>query len=280
MRCNPVKNYPSPKYPIYADIISHPELLQKHLPPIWKKTARIASLAAFFLSLNGCEADLPNTITAPVFEHGSGTGGIGCMMIAPPVFLSEEEALQLIKDQLSANGIYASMSKVPIKGVVVSKKKYGTKRVEVSSPNPYKCDIYDPTRELSIEFVSKEEYFQLGGEKETDISWQNFKFKELAKQISTNVKENGKKGYFGIFYEPGAILSPELTKPIQRERQKQFDAARRKGMEELAKQSHEINQRYDDEIQNLTTIEKEKSKQMLREQVKDFLDWLTAQGVI
>ena len=41
-----------------------------------------------------------SVLVAPIFEHGKGRGATGCIVIAPPVFLSEEDARQAIEEEL------------------------------------------------------------------------------------------------------------------------------------------------------------------------------------
>ena len=42
---------------------------------------------------------------APIFVHGDGIGAFGCMVTAPPVILSEEDALQIIKAGLAKHNL-------------------------------------------------------------------------------------------------------------------------------------------------------------------------------
>ena len=39
-------------------------------------------------------------IVAPIFQHGEGRGATGCIVMSPPVFLSEEEALLVVREEL------------------------------------------------------------------------------------------------------------------------------------------------------------------------------------
>ncbi|MCZ7584672.1 MAG: hypothetical protein M5R36_15785 [Deltaproteobacteria bacterium] len=69
-----------------------------------------APLLAFSIgSLNAGQATgkdkAGSAIVAPVFEHGEGRGSIGCVMVNGPVFLSEEEALAVIKTALEKRGL-------------------------------------------------------------------------------------------------------------------------------------------------------------------------------
>lgn len=46
-----------------------------------------------------------NTLVAPIFEHGSGRGSFGCDSVAPPSFISEEEAFQVVEEEAKNYGI-------------------------------------------------------------------------------------------------------------------------------------------------------------------------------
>ena len=38
---------------------------------------------------------------APIFEHGEGRLATGCIVITPPVFLSEEEGMQILREEFA-----------------------------------------------------------------------------------------------------------------------------------------------------------------------------------
>ena len=44
-------------------------------------------------------------IVAPLFERGDGRGAAGCVVVAPPVFMSEEEALTIVGEELAKYGV-------------------------------------------------------------------------------------------------------------------------------------------------------------------------------
>ena len=56
-------------------------------------------------SYNVCYTKLLRSRAAPVFVHGDGVGASGCVMIAPPVYLSEEDALNIIFTELKKEGL-------------------------------------------------------------------------------------------------------------------------------------------------------------------------------
>ena len=71
----------------------------------------LAGAAAFALAALGGQwrviaaTEEGKIVVAPIFEHGTGRGADGCVVVSPPVFLSEEEAVQVIREELAKQGI-------------------------------------------------------------------------------------------------------------------------------------------------------------------------------
>ncbi|HBO43451.1 MAG TPA: hypothetical protein DD670_05880, partial [Planctomycetaceae bacterium] len=118
----------SPQYPRRGELLADSASRTAR----WGKTASGAATFFLAISIGGCN-DSPSTpnasqqtltsqeanvlsetspprvgVVAPVFEHGEGSGSTGCIVMTPPVFLSEEEAMQIIKDELAKHGIALS----------------------------------------------------------------------------------------------------------------------------------------------------------------------------
>ena len=47
-------------------------------------------------------------LVAPLFVHGTGRGVVGCIVVTPPAFLSEEEGAQIIREELATKGVRLS----------------------------------------------------------------------------------------------------------------------------------------------------------------------------
>ena len=91
MEAKPVQRCEQPAYPTRREVL-----------------AGAASFALF--RLTGCsfvfaESDEGKITVAPIFKHGEGRGATGCIVVSPPVFLSEEEALQIVKEELAKHGV-------------------------------------------------------------------------------------------------------------------------------------------------------------------------------
>jgi hypothetical protein len=150
------------------------------------------------------------TIVAPIFKHGEGRGAVGCVVVSPPVFLSEEEAMQIIGEELAKSGIRLKGGEA-LEGVRIPQRfrKYdfgehakkdsegGRKlprltlvdgRLTVPAPplvetpqekvvearkhaKPLKLDGIDSEKRVAVEFVCYERYYDLGGVQESyDLS--------------------------------------------------------------------------------------------------------------
>jgi hypothetical protein len=304
----PLRKYRIPGYPTRLEVLEQPELLERHLPPGWRATAEMASVAAMLLAANGCSrseppsqppkpkpgivapmheaakpeaavvtsmseqgqrrgsadfeegalpvspsgeevlqviaedskspAELGAAIIAPIFGHGEGrafSGGV----VASNEFLSEEEALQVITEELSQAGIDVSNRSVELKEIRIPRRREGdklepgwwdTQFCEGSTGKPLNVDILDRKHRVAVEYVSESDYFNQGGQK-SDSTVQRFWFREVAGHVAQKVGIQGRGIHFGVFYDP-------CGRPVV------------------------------------------ESKRLLRLQVKDFIDWLKGQGVI
>ena len=126
----PVRRARPPGYPTKQEALEDPTLLDRHLPPAFRRGREIAGAATLFLAMNFAACDGSDSlrpegppgapavgpasspavgpasaVVAPLFEHGEGRGVTGCVAVSPPVFLSEEEALQVITEELGRHGL-------------------------------------------------------------------------------------------------------------------------------------------------------------------------------
>jgi hypothetical protein len=254
------------------------------VPREWLSRRELAGLlsAAVTLGATGCSektgqagpgATAPKAlaaIVAPIFAHGDGRGAFGCVAVNPPTFLSEEEALQVIREELGQAGIELSQSNAMVPGVAVPPRtevygqdwvtgKTSARTIEDTSraPNPLVVDLKDPQRNIAIEFISQNDYFQMGG-----VNWQStvqgYDFKDVAGYVTGHARKASQGGYLGFFYEPLA------STPLEEEAN---DASA--GASDWQKRWEQRHARG-----------KAEGKRLLRMQVKDFVDWLKGQGVI
>ncbi len=195
-------------------------------------------------------------LVAPIFAHGEGRGATGCVVVSPPVFLSEEEALSVIRQELARHGIQLSEYSPDIPEVRIPRRKAKwvrdgsghmvPKEIEVpGSAMSLELDAECLDGHVAVEFVSEEDYFSLGGI-ESGTSVQDYDLKKVAGEVAQRIARDGKKrAYFGVFYDP-----------VRQVRRSELQG---RGW------------RYAPPA--LTA----KSKGLLRKQVKDFVRWLRTQ---
>jgi hypothetical protein len=273
MDVKPVKRYRVPAYPTRLEVLADPGVLAQHVPHGWNRNAVTATALGVFLAANsythaeseGAQpTDSKAAVVAPIFEHGDGRGSIGCVAVAPPVFLSEEEALQVINEELAQAGIETTGTNVVLDGVALSRRREDYRMVDgeykreviedESTRTPLKADLTDSKHHIAIEFLSNDDYFPLGGASSMSTV-QSYDFKDIAKRVVDTVKKDGSGVYFGTFYDPMVSMRMDYSAgDIQEDWQTRWTEAREKGGEE--------------------------ARRLLRLQVKDFIDWLKGQGVI
>jgi hypothetical protein len=91
MEPKPVEHSHPPAYPTRREVLAG------------TATFALASLARCVFVYS--EGPAGKVSVAPIFEHGEGRGATGCIVIVPPVFLSEEESLQVVNEALAQHGV-------------------------------------------------------------------------------------------------------------------------------------------------------------------------------
>jgi hypothetical protein len=256
MEIKPVQNVKQPSYPTRREVL-----------------AGAASFALFHLA--GCsfvfaETEGGKTTVAPIFKHGEGRGATGCIVVSPPVFLSEEEGMQILREELAKHGIQLKAGG-ELKGVRVPgrdikydiiKKKDGTedwqnKIVEsTDSPKPLILDGLDSEKRIAVEFISDKDYYDLGGPLGLS-SVHRFDFIEVVEYVAEKAKKQGKDRVFlGLFYDPMTYI-PRAKKSKEGEKVDR-EAERKERKKKI----------------------KEESEKQLRLQAQDFVAWLKEQKAI
>ncbi len=212
------------------------------------------------------------TIVAPIFEHGEGRGATGCIVVSPPVFLSEEEAMQIIREELAKHGIQLKPG-VALKNVRIPRRmtlatkdgktrlkefdfesdpelkalsKEAREAAKSLAPRPLALNGLDSNKKVAVEFISEKNYSDLGGPL-SGSTVQHYDFKEVARYVAAKAKKQGKEMlYLGIFYEPAGTTKRELMDSWKKREEK--------GKTEAGK--------------------------LLRSQVQDFTAWLKEKKVI
>ncbi len=275
MKARPVKHYRKPGYPTRLQVISDPDLLRRNLPPGWRSIPGMAGSIALFLAANsvvqGAEKKTAATekaaIVAPIFDHGEGRGATGCIVVAPPVFLSEEEAWQVINEELVAHGVKLGETNAVLQGVqiphrlqttVMTNGKVEGQTTEVQgSAKPFAVDRENQQKRIALEFLSQRDYHSKAGAPSEMSTVSSYDFRQTARSLAKDIqKQAQEKIYLGVLYDPLA-KTPDLSTLKTRPQESWIKAYR-------AMQQEASNE----------------SKRLLRLQVQDFLKWLEAQGAI
>ena len=280
----PVKKYNAPKYPTQTETARTPELLRK-LPSNWEKNvtivAAVGMLSAMTLTSCGIFDPKNNTGTgynpdsenylnvAPIFYHGEGTGAVGCMMIAPPVFLSEQEAFVIIKSVAETGGLNFS-AKPPNytakNNAAGSKEGYGDGGAEiVLGSGKVGLELYDKEKGIAVTYISmdeaEEKYLPNKDGTQMMSSVTFYRSRDLAGLTAEDFAQQKGDIAVGVFYDPGKDWESEEHQRILDEyhnSEKSWDAKRTQ---------------YESDVKLLI-------EEQLRAQVRDFIEWLQGQGII
>lgn len=274
------KRYPGPKYPTKVEVTLALSILRS-LPSRW--SAKPAVCAALLLTLttglyscgSGDEGsgkgngnslasesidqpegtgDNPSpSLAIPFFEHGNGRGSFGCESVAPPVFLSEDEAAQVIREEAAKAGVTFSGSK-SIEGKFPATNLYGDESMKDATwDGTLKLDGYDRTLGIGFEFISQHDVdeWKKTGNMMSTVS--TYDMKDTAQRLSDSVKD------VAVFYDPG------------------MDWTNIKFDYNSYSKNYSDYQAY---INEFTAAQKAQMLENLRAQVRDFLAWLAAEGII
>lgn len=273
MEISPVRSCAGPGYPARPQVDECPELLRL-LPKRWQANPVVVAALTACLAMSNCgkagAKDAPARV-APVFEHGRGQGSFGCVAVNPPVFLSEDEARQVIVDEAKRAGIRfgkdgRTLPKVQIptngkmeqvtdaKGNVKYEAKTGTQTRAIP------LDGLDSKRNIAFEFVSGQDLKDWESGVTNYGTAGSYDVIGTAKGLATGMAKAKPRGTYAVFYDPavGWTDGRKKAEPLDYSDPKDWQARNAK----------------------ITAAANELAREQLRAQVKDFIKWLKAQGVI
>ena len=295
MTIEPVKNYKTPAYPTIERYVYSPQEFLRYAPHSWLGNAAVmTALLAFTVGGTNCvygQTTKPDTeqtdkkpikndqtqqeeqqqisFVAPVFVHGDGRGSFGCVVIAPPVILSEEEAMQIIKNEFAKHNIVVDSTK---QSITIPVKKLEWVNEKPKFINSKKMEFDGEIKKLNffIEYVSdydndlyEDDDYKINKNGEVEqwfSSVSSTHTKELAEKIREEIKKNNKLNA-AIFYDP-------ITKMNYREdlENKNTNKWTDKDWRDYYNKNHK------------TAIEK--SHELLINQVTDFIEWLKKEKLL
>lgn len=225
MERKPLQDYSAPDYPNREDGERDAPL---YVPSRWRRNAKVAgAMVTFFFPVIGGAGDLPvrSTIAttpdekkkpeapqkqvARVFEHGEGRGAFGCVAVAPPAFLTEADARQVILEEFQRAGVKFELDKKVFPAVQEQEVTYtyerdekgGYKSVRHETPlQPLVLDGYDPQHQIGFEYVDMSNYHRLGGER-SNSSVDFYDFQKIAKETAARASKDPSV-HLGVFYDP------------------------------------------------------------------------------
>ena len=115
--------------------------------------------------------------------------------------------------------------------------------IRETTSTPLQVDLVNQQNHIAIEYVSAEDFLDLGGIR-SGSTVQGYDMQEIAQHVSAAVDQQGDNVYFGALYDP--VVNYEWTSS--------WETAR--------------------------AISIEEAKALLREQVRDFVEWLEGQGAL
>jgi len=182
----------------------------------------------------------------------------GCVSVAPPVFLSEEEAYAVITQIAQAEGLHFvvrdhSMNQVPVPRTSLYYGGEEREPIRGYTTGDLVLDGYDESTGIGFEFVSSADIKEWAVEERPGSSVDCYDFAETARALQQGIAESADSATVAVFYEPGSDSRDERVQSILDKTKNYYERGRE--LKELAKED-------------------------LREQVRDFIAWLRAEGII
>jgi hypothetical protein len=227
MQIKPKCNSNEPEYPTLITYVENPGLLSKSVPKIWLKNKIVVSaLTAFimfgssdhssdlhaekFMAVEKVEEDRDSNDfeikqkeavkVAPIFAHGEGSGADGCIVISPPVFIPEDEAMELIISECAKHGINFKTEDCPEIEFKTSVIKWGRLNdIEFDRHVKLRMDGYDKEKNLAFQFISKNDSKRISDDESSPF--ESFNPKKSAISTRNAIAEN-KSMNAVVFYDP------------------------------------------------------------------------------
>ncbi len=278
MTIHPVRRAAKPRYPDSYSVEADRALLSCR-PSRWAYAPLVGSVLAATLVLSGCVSPpagasfgphtaspsttptLSPTIApaagpsgtpaskvarVPLFEYGKGAGAIGCVSVSSPAFLSEEEAYDVLAQECEAAGVPLAKEEEDRTAVRPVMNLYLTAQESVLSTQSGTVRVDAEVAGVPVVYVSRQDVEDWRDPKPTRMtSVTGYDMKSAAASLLENNEG------FAVLYDPSGY--GEMKRPaddMDKARAQAEDEARVKALEDL------------------------------RRQVRAFLDWLRAEGVI
>lgn len=245
MKIQPVLDYKTPNYPKLDVFSIDPNLLVDTVPINWKNNKIVlAALISIAISSQSCDL-LPqkqttrieliknkenkiknashqedSSFVAPIFHHGDGIGFYGCIVIMPPVFITENEAKQIILNEFKKEKLLFDTVTLPKEKIIIKTEKKiweeikGDLKVrDTLELNDIVFDGYNKDLNFAYLFLSESDYEKYKDFEPEYSSVSNEDYKKVVEKLRNEIKKQSKLNAV-IFYEP--IPYPEWQKIKER----------------------------------------------------------------
>ena len=225
MKIQQINHYRAPEYPT-LDETRHDAHLLERLPHRWMSARPLVSLASVGLLAKALTAQadeapkatpaeiaqkpatqVPHptreqaaatqtkrlaTAVAPLLDEAlehDGRGAFGCVALNPPCFLSENEALELIQNELEKaglklkDGMTVEGLEAPVKAKSESAFTSRPEKVSLGITR-YEFDLGDPEKSVAVEFFSRRDHDHWMRDSGSWSSVSSYDFPKLMEQVS------------------------------------------------------------------------------------------------
>lgn len=285
----PVKRYPEPAFPTRAALEADAELLRL-TPKRWQGQAMLATALALsgLFSAAATRADGAETSAAPsvapIFPSHMGRAVYGTTGPMPQIFLAEDEARQIIREEAEKAGVQFAATETTVEKIPISVRNAGGRLNADGTVTDYflpaafwkdeadakpamikeyalTLDGADTKRKIAFEFISAEDYATLWYQRKLD--GRNVPTPETilgtANALRDGLAAQQHDGIYAVFYDP-SIGHQDVEADVQAALPESPD--------------------YD----TLRVATRDRAKAVaadeLRKQVRDFIQWLKASGSI
>lgn len=198
---------------------------------------------------------------APLFVHGDGVGNYVCVSVTQPTYFTEEEALQIINDTAydeglafkTVNGKFLRNIDIPVPNTFI----HEFSRIKKGD---LELDGYIGTENIMFEYISGSDYRKWvdntppttapGATPVSYVSANSYGYKEAAGILLNGMNSHTEGKVVAVFYDPATKYDSTFITPDVNQKHPSYE------------QACEI------------------SRQELAAQVRDFIRWLKAEGII
>lgn len=254
MRIQSVDSYRSPKIPTRDYINDHPEILN-HIPYRWlSDTMVLTALAGTVMLISTTTGHTvsrkPVRAKMTPISNKTDIGSTVTMGdVISPVFLSEADARVVIRREAAKSGILFDISD---KSKPTVKVPIGTNKQGKHESAIINLDGVDKKRKIYFEVVSPNDVNWFHAMKISSPSYTG-DIRNDASELRNKLRKAYPRGLYGVFYNPPIYPSEYMNITVKRSAT---------------------------ELANSQKLANTRVKRLLRAQVKDFIKWLKAEGVI